>query len=206
MTTMYITSQKGKCNMKVLKGIWKVIKWILLAILIFLVLIIGIVFVKSKTNPTKIPDIFGYKPFIVLSGSMESEIYKGDLVIVKNVDPSALKVGDIIAFRDESDHVVTHRIIELVEKSGHKEFVTKGDNNNTEDFGTVSFDKVEGLYLRKIPKMGNTLLVLQKPLTLGIMIGVIVIAGAMWIIIDNSKMSREDKKELERLRKEKASK
>ena len=72
------------------------------------------VFIQTKVSPEKIPSIFGYKPFIVLSGSMEAEIYKGDLAIVKNVDATTLKKNDIIAFRDEEGYVVTHRIVKVV--------------------------------------------------------------------------------------------
>ena len=44
---------------------------------------------------------------IVLSGSMETAIYTGDLVFVKVVDTDTLKTGDIIAFRNEADTVTT---------------------------------------------------------------------------------------------------
>ena len=39
--------------------------------------------VKSYTSPDKVPDFLGYKPFIVLSGSMEPSIMTGDMVFVK---------------------------------------------------------------------------------------------------------------------------
>ena len=61
------------------------------------------IIIQARTNPEEVPNIFGYKPFIVLSGSMESEINVGDLAIVKNIDINSLKIGDIIAFKDEED-------------------------------------------------------------------------------------------------------
>ena len=145
-----------------MKYILKTLKYIIITILVILALIFTSVFIQTKVNPDKVPNIFGYKPFIVLSGSMETEIYRGDLVIVKTIDASTLKENDIIAFRDNDNHVVTHRI---KEKSSDG-FITKGDNNNTEDEGTVTHDKVEGIYLFKIKGFGNVLLTLQKPLTL----------------------------------------
>lgn len=193
--------------MKALKTILNILKWIIIAILVFLVIIIGSIFIQTKVNPDKVPNIFGYKPFIVLSGSMETEIYKGDLVIVKNVDAKTLEKENIIAFRDEEGYVVTHRIVSVINnEDGTIEFITKGDNNNIEDEGSVKLDKVEGLYVKKISKFGNVLLTLQKPLTLGIVLGLIVVCGAMWIMAGNNKMSKEEKAELERLRKEKSSK
>ena len=65
--------------------------------------------VKSYTSPDKVPDFLGYKPFIVLSGSMEPSIMTGDMVFVKETDPDSLKVGDVIAYKSGSA-VVTHRI------------------------------------------------------------------------------------------------
>ena len=45
-------------------------------------------------------ELFGFKAFIVLSGSMEAtDFAAGDVVFVKNVDPTTLQEGDIISFR-----------------------------------------------------------------------------------------------------------
>ncbi len=49
----------------------------------------------------EVPSFFGWKPFIVLSGSMETQISVGDLVIVKEVDTSIFKKGDNNNIRDE---------------------------------------------------------------------------------------------------------
>ena len=189
-----------------MKKVFKGLKIVIITILIFLAIICISVFVQTKTHPDKIPSIFGYKPFIVLSGSMESELYKGDLAIVKNVDANTLKEKDIIAFRDADNYVVTHRIVEIKTNNGSKQIITKGDNNNHEDSGTVSSDRVEGKYVYKISGFGNVLLLMQKPLTLVIILAIIIVAGILWIAIDNNKLSKEERKELERLRKEKQKK
>ncbi len=187
--------------MKIIRNLLKGIKWVGIGILVILVLLIISVFIQTKINPDKVPSIFGYKPFIVLSGSMETQIYKGDLVIVKNVEPSTLQENDIIAFKDTEGYVVTHRIIDIVNFNGSRGFITKGDNNNTEDAEMVSFDRVEGIYTFKIDGFGNVLLTLQKPLTLGIVLAIIIIFGIFWIVFDNKKLSIDERKELEELRK-----
>lgn len=186
-----------------MKNILKILKYFILIILIGLAAIFISVFIQTKVNPDKVPSIFGYKPFIVLSGSMETEIYKGDLVIVKKVDTDTLKTNDIIAFREENKYVVTHRIVEVTDNNGTKSFITKGDNNNANDAGMVNEEDIEGIYIFKIDGFGNVLLVMQKPLTLGITLGVIVIIGILWITLGNDKLSKEERKELEQLRKEK---
>ena len=186
-----------------MKNILKILKYFILIILIGLAAIFISVFIQTKVNPDKVPSIFGYKPFIVLSGSMETEIYKGDLVIVKKVDTDTLKTNDIIAFREENKYVVTHRIVEVTNNNETKSFITKGDNNNANDAGMVNEEDIEGIYIFKIDGFGNVLLVMQKPLTLGITLGVIVIIGILWITLGNDKLSKDERKELEQLRKEK---
>lgn len=183
-----------------MKYVLKGLKYIVICILIILAGLFISVFIQTKTNPDKIPSIFGYKPFIVLSGSMESEIYKGDLAIVKNVDANTLKEKDIIAFRDMDNYVVTHRIVEIKDENGQKVFITKGDNNNNQDSGSVSEKQIEGIYIGKMSGFGNVLLVMQKPLTLGITLGIILLGGVLWIVFGNSKLSKEERKELELLR------
>ena len=123
----------------------KISNWvfIVLFVLLFPILIMNLwVIFQAKTNPDEVPSIFGYKPFIVLSGSMETEIYKGDLVIVKNILPETLQVNDIIAFRDAEDTVTTHRIIDIVNKEGVNYFITKGDNNQNGQEKNMKVSKV----------------------------------------------------------------
>ena len=66
-----------------MKYVIKTLKYLMYVLLTLLALIFIWVFIQTKIKPDEIPSIFGYKPFIVLSGSLETEIYKGDLVIVQ---------------------------------------------------------------------------------------------------------------------------
>ena len=82
--------------------------------------------------------IFGFRAYTIVTGSMEPTIAVGQTVLVKNVDPSTLKVGDIITFtsRDAQifGHANTHRIVDITKDSDGKDcFVTKGDANPSED-------------------------------------------------------------------------
>ena len=183
----------------------KILKGILIVILAIVLTINTAILIQSKTNPDKVPNIFGYKPFIVLSGSMETEIYVGDLVFAKIVDPSTLNVNDIIAFRDSEDLVTTHRIIGVSEENGDRCFKTKGDNNNTEDEGQVCSAAVEGKYVGKIPKVGNALIFIQQPMGFVIMMMTIFIVCVFIYLISNrrleKKMSDEDLKAFEEFKK-----
>lgn len=179
---------------------------ILLPILIINMLIIY----RANKNPNEIPGIFGYKPLIVMSGSMETSIYTGDLIFTRDVDPNTLKVGDVIAFREDNDFVTTHRIIDIKNVDGKKYFATKGDNNNTADKQLVALDKVEGIYISRIPGLGNALVFLQKPIGLVTVLAVILIFGLIIFSVSGSLSSKEMQKvdddllkELEELRQEK---
>ncbi|MFQ8784948.1 MAG: signal peptidase I [Clostridia bacterium] len=189
--------------MKIVK---KILSSLIIIILLIIVLISGIVFINSKKNPNEIPSIFGYKPFVVLSGSMETEIYKGDLVIVKKVEAKDLKENDIIAFRDDDNYVVTHRIVEKIEENGEIKFKTKGDNNNIDDDGYVNLNQIEGIYEFKISGLGNVVMFMQRPSTLIITLILIFVGGAAFIAIDDNKLSADERKELEEYRKQKAEK
>ena len=150
---------------------------------------------QAKTNEDEVPSILGYKPFIVLSGSMETEIHRGDLIIVKEIEPSELVLEDVIAFRDNEETITTHRIIEIVERDGITYFITKGDNNTSQDQNLVEFEDVEGIYIGRIPGVGTIMNSLAEPTTiiiLGLGITVIFIIGYS---ISNKKLKEEERRE-----------
>lgn len=126
----------------------KVIYIIAIIIMCIILFVSGVILINSLISPNEVPSFFGWKPFIVLSGSMESEIYAGDVAVVKEVDEDEIKEGDIIAFR-EGETVITHRIVKQEEENGEKVFYTKGDNNNEIDTNTVSLNQIEGVYKLK---------------------------------------------------------
>ena len=76
--------------------------------------------------------VFGFQPFLVSGHSMEPGFTPGDVVFARDIDPSSLKVGDIIRVRRPQGSVM-HRIIEMKQTRDGMVFVTKGDNNNTAD-------------------------------------------------------------------------
>lgn len=114
---------------------------------------------------------------IVLSGSMETSIYTGDLVFVKMVDTDTLKENDIIAFRNEENKVTTHRIKEIIEEDGETLYRTKGDNNSSEDANLVKTSDVEGIYFCRIAGLGNFLMFMQQPIGLAVVLLIILVVG-----------------------------
>jgi len=189
-----------------MKKLKKIISIVVLIILLPILFVNGVILINSYIHPDEIPSFFGWKPFIVLSGSMETEIFAGDLVIVNEI-----KENDIIAFK-QGDIVITHRVIEIIEEDGVTKFKTKGDNNNTEDNGYISQEQVEGLYQFKISRLGNLAMFTQTPtgmvVCLSIPLGLLVIIQ-MVDSCNNKKQEKENynreknlQKEVERLKKQ----
>lgn len=189
----------------------KVIYTILIVIMAIILFIAGVILINSIVKPNEVPSFFGWKPFIVLSGSMETEIYAGDIAVVKEVDADTIKEGDIIAFR-YGETVITHRVVDIKEIDGNKELYTKGDNNNEIDQNTVSLSQVEGIYKFKISGLGNVAMFIQTPTgilaCLSIPLALLIILQIINSVQDKKYRIQEEQnneklqKELERLRKE----
>jgi|GEM_PF-1206327 signal peptidase I, archaeal type len=75
--------------------------------------------------------LFGYKPYIIDSGSMEPEFKKNSMVIIKKVAYESIEVGDVIAFkaRQIGNRPAFHRVIEITDEG----YVTQGDNVDIKD-------------------------------------------------------------------------
>lgn len=183
--------------MKVIKKVITVLGLILF--IVIMTISITIVY-KSYSEPDKIPAVFGWKPFIVLSGSMEDTIMPGDLILTKEIDTLELKKGDVISFRTNKYTVITHRIIDIVEDEGERKYYTKGDNNDTADSNIVCNNQIEGIYRYRIPKLGNIAIYLQKP------IGIIICIAVPLIIILIAQLADLKSKQIEVKEKEKKQK
>ena len=143
---------------KTLGVIKSVITWLLL---IFAVAIMLFTFISSSTLDKGNRSIFGYKGYIVLSDSMKATDFEaGDVVVVKEVDPSTLKEGDIITFVSKNSasygETITHKIRRLTTTAdGEPGFVTYGTTTNTDDLTVVDYFSVEGKYQFRLPKVGK---------------------------------------------------
>ena len=99
---------------------------------------------------------------VVVSGSMEPVMYKGDIVIV-DTNPSTVQVGDIAIYRGTWPHGVPediiHRIIEIGQLSnGTTAMEFKGDNNPVPDPLPVYPDQIDA----KVVTIGGHPLIIPK--------------------------------------------
>lgn len=153
----------------------KILKCILYPIAIFIVICaINIIYQKTIKKEENI-NLFGFRPYIVLSGSMEPNLQVGDMVVSKKVNEKEVGIGDIITFEDENGATITHRVVDIIIKDGKKLYQTKGDNNNTKDIGLVSIENIKGKYTFKISGVGRIITQIVTPTGLIIIILAITI-------------------------------
>jgi signal peptidase len=168
---------------------------VVICVFLVMVLVINVtLIVRSYIHPDKVPDFMGYKPFIVLSGSMEPTIMAGDLIITKIVEPEEIAQGDLISFRVDKNTVVTHRVTDVQTANGLA-FLTKGDANTGADAQAVYAEDLEGIYLTRFAGLGRFALFLQTPL--GMLLFVIT-PLCLFIVYDIMSRNRRNKKKSSR--------
>jgi signal peptidase len=116
---------------------------------IFVVIIVGIIFVQRFSN-NKVT-LLGYSIFTVVSESMAPEYNIGDMIIAKKVNEDSIMVNDDVVYLGEkgsfADKIVTHRVIKI-DDSAEKVFHTKGIANNEED-PSIGYDQILGVVICK---------------------------------------------------------
>lgn len=124
--------------------------------IVFILTICILIVVSAFT----VPRLFGIKPFVVMSGSMEPTIPTGSLVFVDTRDVN-VSTDDVITFSlstGKKSVFVTHRV-HAIDESGLIQ--TKGDNNKDPD-GWLDPKAVMGTVIFHIPHLGIVLDVLQE--------------------------------------------
>jgi len=152
---------------------------------------------------------------VVVSGSMEPQIHKGDLLFVMGVEPENIKNGtiidkdgDIIVFNAQGlwhsapIEPIVHRVIDKYQDGGIWYFRTKGDANAIRDQAPVPEDRVIGVVIGGIPYIGWVKIFLTES---GLLIPLLVIISALLIISivrdiykgDDDEQGEKNKDELE---------
>ena len=128
-----------------------------------------------------------------MSGSMEPKLRVGSLIFDK---PSGdYQVNDIITFRPKNikgnQNTTTHRIVEITEKDGVREYKTKGDANNSTDQQTVINDQIIGKVFFSIPWLGYIVGYIR---TLPGLILLVIVPATIIILEESRKIIKEIKK------------
>jgi len=165
---------------KIFNFIWY---FIFILVIVPTVIISCIIIYKSIRYHDKIPDVFGYKMFFILTDFMDESVNYGDLVFTKNIDPNTLENGDLIAFRNKFDMITLHEIISIKEQDESKRFTLQTLINETDDTRYAMSEDVEGVLIKVIPRIGLYLLFMQSIWGLFAVILVIIIFGTIAYLV-----------------------
>lgn len=145
-----------------MKKAWNIIRTVLVWLLVIVAVTMTLFTVISVTTFDRNDrNLFGYRAYIVRSDSMsKTDFNAGDLILVKEVDPSTLQPGDIITYMsqntDSFGEIITHKIRERTMDSDKKPgFITYGTTTDTNDEVIVTYPYILGKYEKAIPKMGT---------------------------------------------------
>jgi len=140
----------------------RIIKTSLVALIVIFAVFMMIFTIMSVTTFNRNDrDLFGYKAFIVNTDSMaKTDFDAGDLIFVKEVNPSTLKEGDIITFlsqdKDSFNEIITHKIKErTTDAKGEPGFITYGTTTGEEDKTIVTYPYVLGKYSSHLDGVGT---------------------------------------------------
>ncbi len=106
--------------------------------------------------------VFSYKPVVIMSNSMMPIYGRGDMVVVRQKTPSMkIAVGDIIQYSHDG-RIITHRVAELAVDKDVVQYITRGDNSDSNDPWLVSIDQVGGIVQARIPFVGYPTVILNE--------------------------------------------
>lgn len=173
--------EQEKSKKRIWKGIFRIV------LLSICGMILGLNLYQLNANRlvgNQLPMPFGYGAAVVLSGSMEPEFSKGDLIFVKETLEYA--ENDIVVFQDGSTLVV-HRIIEIDDEK----ITTKGDANNTAD-EPITKEVIKGEVIGCIPCVGEVVNLIKTPL------GTLAVAAAAIALVEIPRRREKQKDDDER--------
>ena len=81
---------------------------------------------------------------------------KGDIMILKGLEPKDIKIGDVVVYESSNyKNPIIHRVVEIKGNEDLK-FVTKGDNNFDVDNSLVTEEQIKrtGKAVMRIPLLG----------------------------------------------------
>ena len=149
---------------RIFSAIWTVFTIILF---LFATLFLMLLIMSSGSEKPGGKGLFGYKSLAVPSDSMSQHFKAGDLIIIKDIEPDAVKVGNIISFKSADpelfNQIVTRKVREIIEYDGKPAFTTYSTTSSINDPYPALYDSIVGKYSFKMPGLGRALNKLKTP-------------------------------------------
>lgn len=146
---------------------------------------------------------------VVVSGSMEPNLYRGDLLFLRGKDGADIRngtvegrEGDIIVFNAQGiwshppPDPIVHRVIDkwYVDGDGWY-FRTKGDANSQPDNGDVPESHILGVVVGRIPFIGWVKIALTESgllIPLLVIVSILLVASILWDLVKKDKAENKD--------------
>lgn len=181
--------EKISNNIQRKKKIGKIFQIFLFSILGFLFFITTF-FINYNQDTDEPNNFFGIYIFDIISKSMVPTLQENDIIIVKKIDLTELKINDMISFRN-NEKIISHRIIKIEKDKGKLLFTTKGDNNKLQDDFKVGENQIYGKIVFNIHGIGKQIRYLHEKNGLMIIIIVICFIFIIYRLKEKKKYTRK---------------
>ena len=180
--------EKNKQKMKLAKAF----RYLSIPIIVFVLIVSLYISYQKYIKKSSNIELFGFKLYTVLTGSMEPEYNIGDLIIEKKIEQKDIKVGDVITYSLGNQNTVTHRVIKISQENGETLYQTQGDNNNSPDAELVKYSQVQGYIVFKIDKLGKIITEFVSGIGMVVLLIIITISYIHSSRSEEKRIARED--------------
>ncbi len=151
-----------------------------LSVVLIVLLVIFVFFTLFSRMMGETPSLFGNYIFRVSSDSMEPTLMVGDVILVRSADAQDIRNGDIVTYKSQSGSMygreVTHRVVtEPVIKDGTYYFQTQGDVQGAPLDKPITYDQIEGKFVRKLNNITKLYGWVSTPVGVVIFVAVIIL-------------------------------
>ena len=175
----------------IIKFIGKTLAYVILCLL-FLITAFLVYYMSSSAIAARKGENPQISLYTIVSPSMEPFIKVYDVIIDRRLKANdELKVGDVITFYSSTlnteGYTITHRIYDIKISEGKTYYITKGDNNQSVDVGSITRDNIVGKMVYKINGLGKIQFFLSSKLG---WILIILIPALCFILYDLNRLNR----------------
>lgn len=129
--------------MTTFKKIREIFSWFFLILMLFTFIFVSYNLVEAKKNGEGY-FLFGYRPVLILTGSMEPYMMTNSLAMTKEVTSlDQLEIGDVVTYHVDTESGNTLRITHRIVAIDNEKIYTKGDNNNVIDGYPLTIENIE---------------------------------------------------------------
>ncbi len=114
----------------------------------------------------------GYRPVVILTGSMGDTAPPGSLIVAAPVDAEVIGPGEILVMRRQGAATVTHRVLEVESNGAGRFAITQGDANEVPDATPYPLDGEQLVGRWVVPRAGRWIQTIFQPGLVLVLVGV----------------------------------